>query len=99
MEEIIWVKNRKIEDCFVGGVYMTLTVITTIVKKKILWWYKYKIKQVIPYITDPIYSGDEHTNMRLKDVASEDRIAAEIEINRIKNDNTKNKNRELQIYL
>lgn len=99
MKEIIWVKNRKIEDCFVSGVYMTLTVITTIVKKKILWWYKYKIKQVIPYITDSFYSGDEQTNMRLKDVASEDRIAAEIEINRIKNDNTKNKNRELQIYL
>ena len=99
MSEIIWIKNSKLENCFVRGRYITLTITTTIIKKKILWWYKYKITQSIPYIIDPEYKGEERANIQLKYVASEDRIAAEMEINKIKNDNTKNKNRELQIYL
>lgn len=99
MKEIIWVKNRELDNCFVRGGYTTLTITTIIMKKKILWWYKYKIKQSIPYISGPVYRGDEWTNCRLEYAAKEDRVAAEIEINKIKNDNTKNKNRELQIYL
>lgn len=44
MKEIIWVKNRELNNCFVRGGYTTLTITTIIMKKKILWWYKYKIK-------------------------------------------------------
>lgn len=95
MGEIIWIKKRELENCSVSAGYITLTIITTIKRKKILWWYKYEIEQSIPYITDPFYNGDERTNLRLKVAANVDRIEAEIEINKIKNGNTKNKNREL----
>ena len=87
----IYIKSIEIPDCFVGGRYMTLEIITRIYKKKFLWWTVYSIDQSIPYIDNPFFDGEYNTNRRLADVAKSEYEWAKTKIMEAKYANTKNK--------
>ena len=87
----IYIKSIEIPDCFVGGRYMTLEIITRIYKKKFLWWTVYSIDQSIPYIDNPFFDGEYNTNRRLAVVAKSEYEWAKTKIMEAKYANTKNK--------
>ena len=88
----IHIKFIEVPNCFVGGRYMTLEIITRIYKKKFLWWTTYSIDQSIPYIDDPFFDGEYNTNKRLAIVAKIEYEWAKTKIIEAKYANTKNKN-------
>lgn len=86
----IRIKSIEVPNCFVGGRYMTLEIITRIYKKKFLWWTTYSIDQSIPYIDDPFFDGEYNTNKRLASVAKMEYEWAKTKIMEAKYANTKN---------
>lgn len=85
----IHIKYVEVPQCFVGGRYMTLEIITRIYKKKFLWWTRYSIEQSIPYIDDPFFDGEYNTNKRLAVVAKSEYEWAKTKIMEVKYADTK----------
>lgn len=88
MKTKIYIKTREVPNCFVGGQYMTLEIITRIYKKKFLWWTTYSIDQSIPYIGDPYFNGEYNTNKRLAVVTKSEYEWAKTKIMEAKYANT-----------
>ena len=65
--------------------YHTATIATFVIEKSVWLWKKYKIRQIVPYISKPFYDGEFATNNTLKSAAKHERQIAKLAITLLKN--------------